>query len=155
MGNYKTKAIQAELGIFTLIVAYSDRSRHILSDIIRHIQAYSEPCVTLTYLKPWQNPNQRHVQNLGLFRALVCSEPWRIQNQRHIQDPDIFRTQTFSKPQYIQNPGIFRTLEHFAKIINILYEINTMNAFNTGVILTPIVFIICRYRYGGLVGRGP
>ena len=52
MGKYKTKAIQADLGIFTHIPAYSDISRHIQPDIIRHIQA--EPCVTLTYSEPWQ-----------------------------------------------------------------------------------------------------
>ena len=84
MGKYKTKAIQADFGIFTHIPAYSDISRHIQPDIIRHIEAYSKPCVTLTY-----------------------SEPWHIQNQRHIHDPDIFRTQTYLEPEYIQNPGAF------------------------------------------------
>ena len=75
MRKYKTKAIEADFGIFTHIPAYSDISRHIQPDIIRHIEAYSKPCVTLTY-----------------------SEPWHIQNQRHIHDPDIFRTQTYLEP---------------------------------------------------------
>ena len=52
MGKYKTKAV----------VAYSDTSKHIQPGIIRRIQAYSEPRVTLTYSEPW------YIQNLG--RAL-------------------------------------------------------------------------------------
>ena len=95
MGKYITKAIQADSGIFEHIAAYSDRSRDIQSDIIRHTKAYSEPCASLTYSEPWQIQNHRHIQDLGIFRTLVCSEPWHVQNQRHIQDPDIFRTQTY------------------------------------------------------------
>ena len=59
---------------------------------------------------------------------------------------------------HIQNPGIFRTLsnlertrvvfriltERFVKIVNMLYEINIMNLFNTSVILTPIIFTQCK-----------
>ena len=30
------------------------------------------------------------------------------------------------------------------KIVNILYEINIMNSFNTCVIFPPIVFILCK-----------
>ena len=46
MDKCKAKAIPVDLGTF------------------RHIQAYSEPCVALTHLKPWyiQNPN-RGIQN--------------------------------------------------------------------------------------------
>ena len=69
MGKYKTKATQADLGIFVHITAYLDRSRHIQSDIIRHIQVYSEPCVTLTYSEQWL------IQNPGLFITLAYSEP--------------------------------------------------------------------------------
>ena len=135
MRKYRAKTIQADFGIFAHIAAFSDRFRHIQSDIIRHIQAYSEPCITLTYSEPWQIQNQRHIQNLDVFKTLAYPEPWFVQNQRHIQDPDIFRTKTYLESQYIQDPDIFRTLEHFAKIVSILYEINTMNVFNTGVIL--------------------
>ena len=48
MGKLKTKAFQADLGIFTYIPAFSDIFRDIqgYSGIIH---AYSEPCVTLTY----------------------------------------------------------------------------------------------------------
>ena len=71
MGKYKTKTIRADLGILTHIPAYSDISTHIQPDIIRHIQAYSEPCVTLTYSEPWQIQNQTHIQNLGILRNLA------------------------------------------------------------------------------------
>ena len=80
-GKYKTKAIQADLGIFTHIPAYSDISTHIQPDIIRHIHAYSEPSVTLTYSEPWQIQNQTGIQNPGefktrrVFRTLVYLEP--------------------------------------------------------------------------------
>ena len=95
MEKSKAKAIHADLGIFVHIAAYSDRIRHIQLDIIRHIQAYTEPCVTLKYSEPEAYSEPWYIQNPGLFRTLVCSEPWHIQNQGHIQDPDIFRTQTY------------------------------------------------------------
>ena len=60
MGKCKTKSNQAYLGIFThisifsaiirYIQAYSGVTRHI-QELFRHIQAYSEPCVILTYLQ--------------------------------------------------------------------------------------------------------
>ena len=88
MGKYKAKSIQADLGIFTHITAYSD--------ISRHIQVYSEPCVTLTYSEPCQIQNQTRFENPGkfrtrrVFRTLVYSEPW-----------------LYSEPWFVQNPGIF------------------------------------------------
>ena len=44
----------------------------------RIIQAYSKPCVTLTYLELWyiQNPNIFKIRNM--FRNLVYLEPWYI-----------------------------------------------------------------------------
>ena len=87
MGKYKTKTIRADLGILTHIPAYSDISTHIQPDIIRHIQAYSEPCVTLAYSEPWQIQNQTHI------RTLVYSETWLIQN------PGLFKTLTYSEPE--------------------------------------------------------
>ena len=113
MRKYKAKAIQADLDIFTHVPAYSDISRQIQPDIIRHIQAYSKPCVTLTYSERLQIQNQTRIQNPGkpdaysetwyiqkpgLIRTLVCSKPWHIHNQRHIHDPDIFRNQTYLEP---------------------------------------------------------
>ena len=145
MGKYKTKAIQTDLGILTYIPAYSDISRHIQSDIIRHIQEYWEP---------WHIQNHGKFRTRRVFRALEYSEPWLIQN------PGSFKILTYSEPEayswpwYIQNPKIFRTLvyselrEHFAEIVNILYEINTMNVLNTSVIFTSIAFILCRKSMG-------
>ena len=109
MGKYKTKTIRADLGILTHIPAYSDISTHIQPDIIRHIQAYSEPCVTLTYSEPWQIQNQTRIQNPGkfitrhVFRTLVYSETWLIQN------PGLFKTLVYSEPEAYYDPDIFRT----------------------------------------------
>ena len=113
--------IQADLGILTHILAYSDKSRHIQPDIIRHIKLYSELCVTLTYSEPWYIQHLGKFTTRGMFRTLVYSEPWHIQNQRHNQNPFRFRT------------------SFYVKKVNILQEINF---FNTCVIFTPIVFIL-------------
>ena len=83
MGKCKTKAIQTDSGLI----------RHI-QNLFRHIQAYSEPCVSLTYLKPW------YMHDSDIFRAgkpwhidkLVCSELWYIQNVGIFKIRDIFRT---------------------------------------------------------------
>ena len=48
----KTKAIQADLGIFWHILNYSGIHRHI-QQLFGHIQAYLVPFVALTYLEPW------------------------------------------------------------------------------------------------------
>ena len=67
MGNCKTKAVQADLGTFMHITAYSDIFRGItryIQDLFRHIHAYSEPCVTLTYLERW------YIWSPGIFRIL-------------------------------------------------------------------------------------
>ena len=98
MGKYKIKAIQTDLGTFTHILAYSDISRRIQPDIIRHIQTYSEPCLTLTYSETW------YIQNLGKFRTrdilktLAYSEPWFIQNPGIFMTRGIFRTQKYLEP---------------------------------------------------------
>ena len=155
MGKYKRKAIQAYLGIFMHIPAYLD--------IIRQIQAYSEPCVTLTYSEPcvtltysepWQIQNQTCIQNPGKFitrrvcRILVYSEPWFVQNSGIFITRGIFMTLIYSEPRHIQNQSLIRPPEHFGEIANTLYEINTINVFNTGVIFTSIAFILCRKSIG-------
>ena len=97
MRKYKAKAIQADLDIFTHVPAYSDISRQIQPDIIRHIQAYSKPCVTLTYSERLQIQNQTRIQNPGItrriFRNLVYSETWLNQN------PGLFKTLAYSQPE--------------------------------------------------------
>ena len=99
MWKCKTKANEANLGIFTHISAFSGIfkypqanlgiTRHI-QELFRHIQAYSVLCVILAYAE--------HL------------EPWLIQIQRRIQNPSIFRNLTYSELWYIQKPDIFRTL---------------------------------------------
>ena len=59
MGKCKTKAIQADLGIFTHIHEYSETIQKV----------YSELCVNLTYPKLWHIQNQRHIENPGIFRT--------------------------------------------------------------------------------------
>ena len=90
MGKCKTKTIQADLGIFTLlwhIHAYSD-----CPDIFRHIQAYSgtiqaysEPCVTLGYSELC------YIEHPGIFKTRIC--------QRHIQNPGTSTIVAHSEPE--------------------------------------------------------
>ena len=100
MGKYKAKAIQADLGIFRHIQAYS----------ARHNQAYSGIFRTLC------NPD--------IFRTLAnseldaYSEPWQIHNQTRIQNLGIFRNLAYSEPWFGQNPGIFRTRGIFMTLID-------------------------------------
>ena len=62
----KTKAIQADLGIFMDIPTYSGIFITLCSaGIFRTLVAYSEP---------W------YIQNPVLFKILVYSDPWNIQN---------------------------------------------------------------------------
>ena len=70
MAKCKTKAVQTNLGSFMHNQIYPGI-----------IQAYSEPCATLTYLK------LRYIQNPDIFRTPVYSECWYIQNPSHIQNP--------------------------------------------------------------------
>ena len=64
---------------------------------------YSEPCVTLAYLKPWSIQNPRYICNTvkylswnilfktlcnpDIFRNLVYSQFWFILKSKHIQNP--------------------------------------------------------------------
>ena len=73
---------------FRQIYAHSGIIRHI-REFFRHIHAYLEACLTLTYLKLW------YIQNPNIFRIR-----------------SIFRTPTYSQPCYIQNPAILRTLAY-------------------------------------------
>ena len=62
--NEEIKAIQADSGTFAHILAYSGIFRH-AQDLLWHIQAYSDTCVTVAYSEPWyiQNQNLRHIKN--------------------------------------------------------------------------------------------
>ena len=77
MEKCKTKANQADVGIFTHIVAYTKQV---------YSQAYSEPSVTLAYLEPRYIHNQKHIRSRGIFRTLAYSKPC------------VFRTLAYSEP---------------------------------------------------------
>ena len=70
MGKYKTKAIQADLGIFTHIPAYSD-----ISGIFKYIQ------------------NSGKFRTRRIFRTFVYSETWLN------QDPGLFKNLAYSEPE--------------------------------------------------------
>ena len=77
--------------------AYSEHSR-ILYEV-----RYSEPYVTLAYLKPWHIQSPRHIHNtikhlswiilfktlcnFDIFRTLVYSQLWYILKSKHIHSP--------------------------------------------------------------------
>ena len=121
----------------------------------------------------------RTLCSLGIFRTVAYPQPWYIQNQKDIQNPDIFATLVYSEPRYIQQAGIFeiwgifRTLSNIyneALIVNgwmvngcnyfcgislsrsLLHEVNIMNFFNTGLIFTLEVVILCKKLWRA---RGP
>ena len=100
MGKCKTKTIQADLGIFTHIMAYSRIFR-----LSRHIQAHSgifrnysgifwtlcNPGIfrTLLYWASWHTSKPEYVR--GIFRTLVHPKLWHIQNQKNVENPELFR----------------------------------------------------------------
>ena len=114
MEKWKTEAIQADLGIFTYIPAYSDISRHNQANS-GIIQVYSEPCVTLAYYELWYIQNPGIFKTRGIFRALVYPKPWHIQNQRHIQKPGLFRILGCSEPEAYSEPCQISTMERLEK----------------------------------------
>ena len=126
MGKCKAKAVLAYSRIFGHNQTFSGIIRHI-QELSRHIQAFSEPCVTPTYLEPC------YIWIRGIFRTR-----------------SICRTLTYSEPCQIS------TMQHFAKIVNaynyfhnisfscsLLYEKN-VNFYHAGLIFTTELFIWCK-----------
>ena len=74
MKKFKTKAIQADEGIFTHILAYSD--------IFKNTQSISilEASVTLTYLELWYIQNKKHILSRDILRTVAYLELWYIKN---------------------------------------------------------------------------
>ena len=117
---------------FRQTYAYSRIFRHIQTypDIIRHIQAYSgiiqayfEPCVTITFSELWDvqvnaysklgaysglwyNQDSGKFRTRNIFRILGYSEPWDIQNREHTQN----LTQTYSN---IYNGTLWETANDY------------------------------------------
>ena len=87
MGECKTKAIHTNLGTFRHNQTYPGI-----------IQAYLEPCVSLTYLKLWYVRNSDIFKTRSIFRTPAYSQLWYIQN------PTIFRTLAYSKSEAYSEP---------------------------------------------------
>ena len=97
MGECKTKAIKANLGIFRHNQAYPG---------IIHVRAFLEPCVTLIYLKLWCIQNPGIFRTKSILRARTYSQPWCIQN------PAIFRMLAYSKSEAYSEPCHTSTMKH-------------------------------------------
>ena len=92
--------------------------RHI-QELFKHIWAHSKPSVTLAYSKPW------YIQNRGIFRT---RRMFRILSNTYV---GVFCENSWDY-NYFRHPSS-RSL---------LYEINIMIFFNTGLIFTSEVFIL-------------
>ena len=86
MKKFKTKAVQADEGIFTHILAYSDILKHKQSRGIFRTICNPDIFRTLVYTEP------KHMLSRDILRNVAYSELW------YIQKPDIFRTLAYSKP---------------------------------------------------------
>ena len=100
MGKCKRKAIQTDLGTFKHTSTYPGIT-----------QAYSEPCVTLKYLKLWYIQNPDIFRTRSIFRTLAYSQPWYIQN------PGIFKTLPYSNSEAYSKPCQKPTMKRFAKLV--------------------------------------
>ena len=80
MKKFKTKAIQADEGIFTHILAYSNIFKHKQS--IGIFRTLCNPGIfrTLAYTEQKAYSESWYIENRGIFWTLVYSEPWHIQN---------------------------------------------------------------------------
>ena len=111
---------------FTQIQVHSCKIRHI-QELFRYIQAYFEPCVTMTLREKCPNTElflariqtgyrQIRTRNNSVFRHFSRSVTYL--KLQYVRNPDIFRTRSIlklpanSQLRYIQNPAIFRTLAY-------------------------------------------
>ena len=76
MGKCKTKSIQTG----------------IIRELFGHVQAYSEPCVTLAYLEPWYIHNLEIFRTRSILTTLAYSQPWYNQNAGIFKIRGILRT---------------------------------------------------------------
>ena len=91
---------------------------------------------------------------------MVYPEPWHIQNPNHIHNPGICRTLAYSKSEAYLEPCQTSIMKRFAKIVNgnnyfhelcfavqacrVLYFMKYDFLFNTGLIFTSDVVILCK-----------
>ena len=73
------------------IQTHSGIIRHI-QELFRHIQAYLEPCLTLTYLKLWYILNPNILRARSIFRTPAYSQRYYVQNTDILKIRGIFRT---------------------------------------------------------------
>ena len=126
VGKCKTKAVQTDLGIFTHIPSYSSIFRHICLNIPGYVQSYSGIIRHIQELF-------MHTQNCGVFRTR-----------------GIFRTLAHSEPRAYSELSQTSAMELSRSL---LYAINIIILFNTGLIFTPKVFILWKKAWGTR-GRG-
>ena len=133
---------------FRQIQAHSGIIRHI-QELFRYIQAYLEPCITLTYLKLWYIENTDIFTTRSIFTTLVYSEPRYIQNAGILKILGIFRalSHTYSEALIIFTAIIiFTNYNNFRKAYRA--ETNTWKQF--------LQRQLCYVKnYGTQGGRGP
>ena len=98
---------------------------------------YSQPCVTLAYLEPWNIQNPKHIQNTAkhlsrnilfktlcnpdIFRNLVYSELWYILKSKHIQNSAVC----------LRLDILLRTMCNYSRFRGHIYS--QLSQFRTGV----------------------
>ena len=101
--------------IFSVIKVYSHILRH-FKGIFRLIQAYSAPCVTITYSQPCHILHPTIFRTRGLFKALwnvdqAYSEPCHTVLFSHIHAySEPCAMLAYAETWYTWNHGIFKTL---------------------------------------------
>ena len=106
------------------IQAYSGVIRHI-QGLFRHIQAYSEPCITLAYLETWYIQNLDIFRTRSIFRNLAYSQFWYIHKAGIIQTPEAYSEPcqtstliiTFTSYNYFRSISLLRSLLHEINMI--------------------------------------
>ena len=111
----------------------------------------------LAYCKPEAYSEPWHIQNSVIFRILTYWELEAYSEPCDTDNPHIFRTLARWEPKAYSEPCQTSLMECFAKIVNnynyfcniifsfsLLYDINIMKFYNSGLIFTPEVYILCK-----------
>ena len=130
--------IHAYSSIFRHIQIYPEKIRHIqaYSGII---QAYSEPCVIITYSELWYIENPRIFKTRGIFRTLIHPKLWYVQNQRHVQNPGLFRSPGYLKPEAYSESCQTSTMERPEKQLTAIIIFASYNYFRNTSFSRPLV----------------
>ena len=113
-----------------------------IETLLRHIQAYSAPCVTLAYSQPCHILNPDIFRTAGVFKTMrnvdqtylealsqalfnhiqVYSEPCVYSEHLHMQKPDILGIPEYSElfhnciPTQIQNPVMLKKIYEYSEL---------------------------------------